>query len=272
MMNPRFLLVVLAIPVFIACKKEKEVTNPTIPPPPAALLKEIAIPHLPSPYYHFEYDAGGNVTFVSFASDFTRYNVTYDAGRIREMRSNILVNKDILQYFYNNSGDVISIHYADSTGIVYTKIDFSYKNGKLVKLERAKKSGTDFMYDKRSEMSYYEDGNLKDITYHYLPFNGQPESFNTVHFEQYDNNINVDSYGLIHNEFTDHFFLLPGVQLQENNPGKETSTGDGTNYIVNYTYTYNEKDVPVNKKGDLLITSGPDAGERFETNSFYSYY
>jgi len=30
--------------------------------PPAVLLRDIVIPHLPSPYYHFEYDATGRGT------------------------------------------------------------------------------------------------------------------------------------------------------------------------------------------------------------------
>lgn len=272
MMGLRVLMIALVVTGFIACKKEKEISYPVTAPAPKALLKEISIPHLPSPFYHFEYDADSNPIFASFASDLTRYDITYDAGRIHEMRNNILVNKDRLQYFYDNDANVTSINYADSTGAVYTKVDFLYGNGKLIQLERVKRSGTDFVLDKRSTMSYYADGNLKDITYHYLPFNGQTEAFYTTHFEQYDDKPNPDNFDLIHNEFFDHFFLLPGVQLQKNNPGKETRTGDGTNYTVDYTYTYNEKNFPLNKKGNLLITNGTDAGKRFETNSFYSYY
>jgi hypothetical protein len=262
----------LAVTCLVACKKEKETNNPISPSRSPVLLKEIAIPRLPSPFYHFEYDADSNVIFASFASDLTRYDITYEAGRIHEMRNNILVNKDRLQYFYDNSGHVAAINYADSNGTVYTMIGLLYRNGKLIELERSKKSGANFVLDKRSTMSYYEDGNLKDITYHYLPFNGQTEAFYTSHFEQYDDKPNPDNFDLVHNEFFDHFFLLPGVQLQKNNPGKEIRTGDGTNYTVDYTYTYNDKNFPLNKKGNLLMTNGTDAGKRFETNSFYSYY
>lgn len=280
MMISRFLMIVLIATGFVACKKEMQIKYPVTPPvnypntpaTPALLLKEIVIPRLPSPFYHFEYDTAGRPSFVSFASDLTRYNVTYDGERIHEMRNNILVNKDRLQYSYDGAGNVTAINYADSNGVIYTKIDLLYSNGKLIKLERAKKLGADFVQDKRSTMSYYEDGNLKDITYHYLPFNGQTEVFYTTHFEQYDTKPNPDNFDLIHNEFFDHFFLLPGIPLQKNNPGKETRTGDGVNYVVNYRYTYNEKDFPLNKKGNLLFTAGADSGKIFETNSFYSYY
>jgi hypothetical protein len=268
-MSSRYLLLLPITQLFIACKKEKTIDNP---PQPPVLLKEIVIPNLPSPYYHFEYDAAGKVTFASYASDLTRYNILYDGERISEMKNNILVNKDRLQYFYDSQGKVEAINYADSSGIVYTRVDLFYDRDKLVKLERVRKSGTGFVYDKRITMSYYPDGNLLDITYHYLPFNGQTEAFYTSHFEQYDNKINVDGFDLIHNEFFDHFFLLPGVQLYKNNPGKETHTGDGVNYTVEYTYTYNDNNVPLNKKGNLVFTNGSNAGQRFETNSFYSYY
>ena len=98
----RLLFVITAF-VLVSCKKEKY-TSPVSPSPdpviPAVLLKDIKIPNLPSPYYHFEYDTAGKVVFVSFASDFTRYNVVYNGGRISEMKNNIIVNKDRLQYSY----------------------------------------------------------------------------------------------------------------------------------------------------------------------------
>src|SRR6478609_9650420 len=86
--------------VLFSCKKEKEMPVPVEMPSPVAtvLLKDIVESSLPSPYYHFEYDTEGKVTFVSFASDFTRYNVMYRQNKISEMRNNILVNKDRLKY------------------------------------------------------------------------------------------------------------------------------------------------------------------------------
>ena len=143
---------------------------------------------------------------------------------------------------------------------------------KLIKIEREKKFGDAFVTDKIMTMSYHADGNLKELTYHYLPFNGSAEQTYTDHFEQYDNKVNVDEFSLIHNEFFDHLVLLPGLQLQKNNQGKEYRTGDAPNYTIDYTYTYNDKNCPLNKKGDLVFTTGPDTGKRFETNSFYSYY
>jgi hypothetical protein len=265
---------VLAI-VFIACKKQKEALDPPPPPPPpppAVLLKDMVVDHLPSPYYHFEYDASKRVSFVSFASDFARYNVIYDGTNIIEMRNNILVNKDRLQYVYGTTGKVELIAYMDSTGFVYKTLDLFYDGPRLVRIDRARRSGTGFVYEKTTTMTYHSDGNLKDITHHYLPFDGQTEIAYTIHFDEYDNKINVDGFGLIHSEFFDHLFLLPGVQLQKNNPGKETFTGDGDNYTVNYSYTYNAQSAPLTKTGDLLFLTGTHAGEHFQLQTTYSYY
>jgi len=274
-MHRRYLLFVLATFVLVSCKKEKYI-SPVIPPPDPVItkvfLRDVVIPRLPSPYYHFEYDATGKISFVSFASDLTRYDVVYNGDRISEMKNNIIVNKDRLQYSYDNAGRVGTIAYTDSTGLVYTRLNLSYDGKKLIKMDRERKSGGGFTMDRTLAMSYYPDGNLLELSYHYLPFNGQPETIFADRFEQYDNKINVDGFGLLHNEFFDHLVLLPEVQLQKNNPGKESRIGDAENYIVNYTYTYNEKDLPLTKKGNLIILTGNNAGQQFETNSIFSYY
>lgn len=261
--------------MLFSCKKQKDHLQqppPPPPPPPTILLKDMVVDRLPSPYYHFEYDSAKRVSFVSFASDLTRYNVFYSGVNISEMRNNILVNKDRLQYVYGSSGNVELIVYMDSTGFVYKTLDLFYDGAKLVRIDRAARSGTGFVQEKTVTMTYYDDGNLKDITNHFLPFNGQTEVSYTIHYDHYDNKVNVDGFGLLHSEFFDHLFLLPGVQLQKNNPGTETYTGDGDNYTVNYTYTYNEKNAPLTKTGDLVFLTGSHAGQHFQLNTTYSYY
>src|SRR5262245_49861064 len=111
-----FVTVLLAI----SCKKKYdngELLPPPSPPAPTVFLKDLVLSNLPSPYYHFEYSADGRVNFVSFASEFFRYNIIYDGNRISEMRNDILVNKDRLQYKYDNQGRVNEVDYADSTGL-----------------------------------------------------------------------------------------------------------------------------------------------------------
>lgn len=264
--------------MLFSCKKEKSTIGeppspPADPPPPIVLLKEIVIPNLPSPYYHFEYDATGKPKFISFASDLTRYDIVYDvAGRIIEMRNNILVNKDTIRYFYDGSGNVTAVNYIDINGKVYIKLALTYEGKKLKMLERKRILGSDFVVNKIFSFSYHNDGNLKEIVDHRPAVNGQqPESTDILRFEEYDSNINVDGFSLLHNDFFDHLVLLPGVRLQKNNPRKEMLVGFNS-YTVEYTYTYDEKHQPISKKGDLIFTTGPSVGQRFQTSSSYTYY
>jgi len=267
-----YLLVLAASGLFIGCKKQPETPPP--PPAPLVLLKNVVEDRWPSPYYHFEYDASNKVSLMSFASDYNRYDVVYSGDRITQMRNNVMENRDRLQYSYNNEGKVDLIKYVDSTGIVYKTVDLFYDGPRLVKLDHARRSAAGFVPEKTITMSYNIDGNLMDITYHFLPFDGIPGGTSTNHFEQYDNKINVDGFSLVKDEGFNHqhFFLLPGVQLQKNNPGKETRTGDGVNYTVDYTYTYNDKNAPLTRKGSLVILNTNLAGQRSEINSTFSYY
>jgi hypothetical protein len=272
-MRHRYLFLFIATALLSSCKKEKlKIDPPTLPPPATVLIKDILINHLPSPFYHFEYNAAGKVTFVSYSSDLLRYDVIYDGDKISEMRNNILVNKDRLQYFYDNAGKVNAVWYVDSTGLVYTRINLTYDGTKLIKLERERKIGSDFIVDKIITMLYHPDGNLLDLTVYRPAMAGQIESMVNDRYEQYDNKINAQGFSLLHEEFFDHFIFLPGVQLQKNNPGKETRTGDGDNYKVDYAYTYNDRSAPLTRSGDFVFTSGSNAGQRFQLSSIYTYY
>ena len=59
---------------------------------------------------------------------------------------------------------------------------------------------------------------------------------------------------------------------QKGNPARVTRTGDGLNYVVDYTYTYDDKKRPLAKTGDVTFTNGPTAGQKFQTLSVFSYY
>jgi hypothetical protein len=201
------------------------------------------------------------------------YDVLYDGGRISEVRNNVIVNQDRLEYVYDGAGRVGAIRYVDSQGLVYARLSLSYEGQKLTRLEREQRVGTDFLIDKRMTLSYYADGNLLEITEHRPAIEGRQEETTTVdRFEQYDDKINVDGFSVIHNEFFDHLVLLPGVQLQKGNPGRQTHTGDGVNFRIDYTYAYDDRNRPLTKSGDFTLLNGPDAGQRFETRSEFSYY
>lgn len=262
----------------MSCKKNIPNNGDTTPPPiPSASvipLKEILIPQLPSPYYHFEYGPDGRHSIVAFANNLMRNTVIYDAdGRISELRNSGTANKDTLRYYYDEAGRTIAINYTDLAGRVYVRVALAYEGSKLVRLVRRRILGDSpgYVVNKIMVFTYYADGNLKDITDTRPAIFGQPEEKTITRFEQYDDKVNVDDFNLLHNDFFDDVWILPGVQLQKNNARREILTGPNS-YTIDYTYTYNDKNYPLSRSGNVLITSGSNAGERFQTFNEYSYY
>jgi hypothetical protein len=238
-----------------SCGGER-MTAPPVPRPTPVLLRDVEIARLPSPYYHFEYDAMGRATKASFASGFTMYNVTYDHDRIVEMRDSTIGDRDRLVYAYDDAGRVATIQDVDEAEQVYAVVSFTYDGQQLTYVERERKLAGGFIIDKTTALSYYADGNLRALTEHRPKIDGyQTESTITDPFELYDDKINVDAFGLLHTEFFDHLILLPGVPLQNGNPGRVTRTGDADNYSVDYTYTYDDRNRPLTKTGEVTFSS-----------------
>jgi hypothetical protein len=278
-MRHRFSWLLILAAAISACKNDSGTTEPPPPPPPppppsVVLLRDIVVPSLPSPYYHFEYDAAGRITTLSFASSLFTYDVRYDShGRIGEMRNITLATGTRLVYAYDDANRPVSVRYVDSNGVTFTLLIFSYEGQKLTGIERDRRVEGGFIIDKTVTLSYYADGNLRELTEHRPAIEGQQEETTTVdHFEQYDGGINVDGFSLIHEEFFDHKVLLPGVQLQKGNPARQTHTGDGVNYSVDFSYRYDERNRPLAKTGALTFSNGPDAGRIFQTSSVFSYF
>jgi hypothetical protein len=236
-------------------------------------VKDIVIDRLPSPYYHFEYDAGNRISAVSFASGLTNYSAAYEGDRISELRNNALGNDDRLVYAYDDAGRVAAIKYTGSDGTVFTVVFLRYDGQQLTELERDLRVTGGFVIDKTMSFSYYPDGNLLELTEHRPALEGLQTETNTVdRFAGYDAGINVDSFDLLHDDFFDHLVLLPGVHLQKGNPDRVTHTGDGDNYTVDYTYSYNSRNRPVARSGDLAFLTGQNAGRHFQLAATFSYY
>ncbi|MGZ3464609.1 MAG: hypothetical protein ACXU9S_16015 [Gemmatimonadaceae bacterium] len=264
-------ITMIAVAGLSACGSDAGITNP--PPPTSVLLKDIVISRLPSPYYHFDYDGQGKVSSVSFASGLTKYDVTYASGRISQMQNNTTVNHDRLVYVYDDAGRVAAVKETDENDVIFVVLFFTYTGDKLTGLERDRRVTGGYIIDKTMSFSYSADGNLLELTEHLPAIDGvQTEATITDRYEQYDSGINVDGFGLIHDEFFDHLVLLPAVQLQRSNPRRVTRTGDSDNFTVDYTYTYDANNRPLTTSGDLAFTTGPSAGQHFQVGSAFSYY
>src|SRR4051794_2234379 len=269
----RRLLVILVLTATACSGYDAGPTSPPPPKPAVVLLKEINIPNLPAPFYHFEYDAAADVTVASFASELRRYAVSYAGGRLNAMQNNIVANQDRLAYTYDDASRVREVRYVDAAGVVFTKLHFDYDGQRLVALQRERILNGVVIPDKTMSFAYDARGNVSEVIEHHPLIAGvQDETTVLDRYEQYDTGINVDAFSLIHTEFFDHLVLLPTVQMQKGNPGRVTRTGDGLNYRVDYTYTYDGQNRPLTKHGEGTIMNGQDTGNSFRTNSLFSYY
>jgi hypothetical protein len=266
--------------ILFACKKDQVTPTadpPVLPPNPIAkhaLLKDIIVPHLPSPYYHFEYNTDSLPSKVDFASGFSIYDVIYTDHKIAEMRNNIIVNHDTLRYLYDSAGKLTMIKFINESNIVYRLVNFAYDGDQIRELEwNIKEGNVGYYIDRRVTFTFYPDGNLNTMTDYRAAFNGSPEQTLTTLFEQYDDKINVDDFILLHDQYHDHLFLLQSFRLQKNNPRKETFSVNGiVLYTNDFTYVYKADNTPSDKNGNFLYTSGADSGKRFETSANYTYY
>ena len=276
-MNYRIIFCTIAFAfIIISCKKDPVQNDPPPDPPSATqkiLLKDITIPRLPSPYYHFEYGADSLVNKADFASGYFMYEVLYNSGRISEMRNNIIVNHDTLRYVYDNLGRVSKVHFIDQNNLLKRHVVFHY-NGAMVSQITwdHKANNSEFIIDRTLSFTYHPDGNLKDMTDFGPASPGIDEINFTTHFDEYDDKINVDDFTLIHDGIHDHFLLLPELHLQRNNPRKQWVTGITDQYTVKYIFTYNADNTPILKSGELVFNSGSLSGKKFLVSTNYSYY
>lgn len=272
MRTSRWLVPALTAVALYGCSDSLAPTRPGRGSPPPVLLRDMVVSNLPSPYYHFDYDAGGRMTGVSFASGLLIYKVRYLGGKISELQDSALGNTDRLQYVYDLAGRVQTVNYVDPSDKTIARVQLTYSGDQLRQLDRERDYGSGPMLDKTMTFSYYADGNLEEIVDHRPPVNGSPAGTTVDHFEQYDQNVNVDAFGLIHNDFFDHIVLLPNVVLQNGNPARETFTSADVNYRFDYTYTFDGSKRPLTKGGTATVLSGPDSGQVIPLSTTFSYY
>ncbi|HJQ18731.1 MAG TPA: hypothetical protein VJ867_00185 [Gemmatimonadaceae bacterium] len=243
------------------------------PPPPAPVrVKDIVLSSLPSPFYHFDYDAAGRITAISYASDLRKYEVTYDGDRILRLTNGVPGNSDQLQYVYDEQGRVALVKYVDDSG-VFTLVFLTYDGARLTGLERDRRVTGGYIIDKTMAFTYDADGNVHQVTEHRPAIDGVQDASTTVDlYESYDQGVNVDGFSLIHDDFFDHLVLLTDVQLQKGNPARITRTGDGLNFVVDYTYAYDDANRPVTKAGVVTITNGAQAGQTTDISTQFTYY
>ena len=255
----------------VACGSDR-ISAPPPPPTGGTLLKDVVYTRLPSPYYHFEYDDAGKISSAIFASGLATYSLHYDGERIRDIDV-AAGTVNTLIYTYDDAGRVAAIRERDATGTNVRLWFFTYSGQQLTSIERNVAVPGGFIIDLTMGFLYSPDGNLLELSQHYPAIDGvQPEATFVDVFERYDDKINIDDFDLLHPGFFDKVILLPGVKLQLGNPGRIVHIGDGPQYTVDFTYTYNDKNRPLTRSGTLLFVTGPNAGQSFAVDATYSYY
>ncbi|MEO6522370.1 MAG: hypothetical protein ABIN91_11870 [Mucilaginibacter sp.] len=280
-MKAKNLLLFLLVITITACRKQAE--QPVLKSiissdKPVLKLKDMIVNRLPSPYYHFDYNDSGYITKAAFASGLSFYHLTYTDKKVSEMAMNKDVpfdtKKDKMEYDYDHD-NLTGIRVIDKNGVLYRKCLLTYFPSKqLQKLEwDVKVSNTAFATEMILEFSYYADGNLERIKYTSSPTNSQTLSHYEDKYENYDDKLNADGFSLLHiNPYFLNLILLPSVHLQMNNPRHMTHTGDGDNYTIDYSYTYDAQARPLTKSGDFAYTNGTNAGLHVDLLTTFSYY
>jgi hypothetical protein len=255
-----------------SCKKDKP-DQPAGPPAPlTGKLKDMTERNLPSPAYHFEYDDAGAISKASIYSGLVSYNIRYDGKKILRMEST--TNRDTLQYEYFDGGLTV-ILVKDMNGVIYRRclVTFSTSSGQLQNLEwQVREGNVGYAIERTHKFSYSPGGNVSEIITHMYPVGSQQEATYSDKFDDYDDKVNTDGFSLLHPFQLEHLILLPEFKLQLNNPRLEIRTGDGANFQVNYTYTYDASGRPLVKTGDFLWTNGTDNGKHVAIQTTYSYY
>jgi len=261
----------------LGCNKNDNVVLPVPPPGTGAddarmvLLKDIVADHLPSPYFHFEYDDQHYAKKISFASDLFVYNVEYHDKRVTRMVN--LPNQNSLEYSYNN-GHVSEINeFSGTTGNMVYNYAFLYNS----RMQLTHVFWITFDHDpggnifKRADLAYLPDSNLASINLYYAANPGDTLTWTSRdEFSDYDNQTNVDDIAVL-KDFFGTFLFLPQVKLQKNNPLKEHITSATNEYLITNTYAY-QNNLPVTKTSSVDQIRGGTGGGPVQVATHYTYY
>jgi hypothetical protein len=269
-----FQLVILAALALISCNKH---TADILVTPSAGRnidtalvrLTRVDIANLPSPYYRFTYNDSGYATTIHFASGFFQYELQYGNKRLKRMTN--IVNGDFLAYTYRD-GNVTDVdEYMGSNGERFGHYDLAYDaSHRLTTLEYARfDNNGDSIAERRFNFNYHSSGNLAWYKSYWRDNAGQLAWVSTTSFDDYDNGMNVDDFGL-YKEFFEHFLYLPAVKLLKNNPRSSHVIGVNNDYEITYSFSYNNK-LPLTKTTTMRQTRGSEAGQVRVGRTEYTY-
>lgn len=225
-------------------------------------VRDIVVTNSPSPYYGFAYNDSGYVTSLNYASSLYIYHYYYKNQRIDSVTS---TSTDARYLLYNYTGKLVTSvdQFNDAGKWLVASIQYDQQN-RVSKMTWRQKSATEF--DKVSEFTYYDDGNVKQLKTTY-PTTGITS---VVDYEAYDNKRGVDGFNIF-KDFMDHVILLPGVRFQYNNPVRMKIVSGPNERIIRHDYVYRDS-LPIERNSHTQVTAGPSAGQAFTVHTTFSYY
>jgi hypothetical protein len=269
-MRPVILFLAAAI-ALTACSKNNpgavKAVDPIAPPDTIYRLKEITERGMPSPYFHFDLNENGSVKEINFAQGFFIYRPVYEGSRIVSMTN--IQDKSLLQYNYSGN-EISSIRKTDSIGQPMWLYRFRFSNGRPSEIDWIRfRTTQDSIIERRVLLEYFADGNLRQYQDLWRDATDVLSLSRTVRFSAYDHKKNVDDFYLLKNFFEDLLYV-PGLRLQENNPGLVELSGASNDFRIEYLYDYRGS-VPAQRRGLFRQTrgDGPSAATELLTNYFY---
>ena len=181
--------------------------------------------------------------------------------------------RDKLNYVYDNDR-VVQVNIINRNGLLYRKAFINYNaSNKISRVYWEVLDNGAFSSEQMLTFTYHADGNLKKMENTTFAVGPLTEGTFSETYDNYDDKVNAEGFDLLIPLPQNHLIFLPEYKLQINNPRHVVRTGTpGTDYIVDYQYTYDNKNRPVSKTGDLVFTGGQQVGQHFTTGTTYSWY
>jgi hypothetical protein len=263
----RNLVAVLFCSFLLACEKEKPADLPADPLTDAQAipLKDVTIQGLPSAWLQYTYNNDRLVTAIRHESGIFQYHLEYRNGRLHQMINTAFAEHDTLLYHY--TGEHVSrIDWFVTGNGKRQEIALQYDTANRLTEMTWKKMSTNKLF-KKMLFFYNQQHNMIRCDIFYELGSGLVET-NRYLFEDFDNKRNVSPNELL-KEY--HFYFLPQVRLQQNNPLSATLIGVENDFTYDYSYQYNDS-LPVRKTTAMKQVRGSEAGVIKTGVTTYSYY
>ncbi len=182
-----FLLASMAL-LIMACKKDPAKENQQ----PDQAKKLVRVSENATNYTSFEYNSDGTLKRLVSSSDedgeAEMTEITYSYNEQKKVTGLVLNGAITCKYVYDNNRIRQMELYTDDEKQAY--YEFNYRNDKITRVTNYYKNGSTYKSLSKTECTYYDNGNVKDLKSFGVNVGGQMVVVFTEQFLQYDNKKN----------------------------------------------------------------------------------